>query len=205
MSALSHSRRFREVACESVLPSRPDIVSLTGRVGKVQQRNSPTHRALRRAADAHWRRLVRWPAAFLVLIVEWYEPVSASRRQVDGPSAEFRDPFSGEAVSSLKINIRFLMAANAAPSARPTLQVSGEAKIFLVSKSDAAKKSAGYRPKCAPSRKNLSGSVRPVGGTRARLRRQGGQVGRLTSAFGLTDIHNLRPWVRFSEQGGPFR
>jgi hypothetical protein len=49
---------------------------------------------------------------------------------VDGPSAEFRDPFSGEAVSSLKINIRFLMAANA-PSARPTLQVSVEAKIFL--------------------------------------------------------------------------
>jgi hypothetical protein len=158
MSALRHSRRFREVACESVLPSRPDIVSLTDHVGKVQQRNSPTHRALRRAADAHWRRLARRSAAFLVLIVEWHEPVSASRRQVDGPSAEFRDPFSGDALSSLAINVRFLMAANA-PSARPTLQVSGEAKIFLVSKSDAAKKSAGYRPKCAPSRKNLSGSV----------------------------------------------
>jgi hypothetical protein len=33
-SEMGHSRRFRDVNCESALPPRTDIVSLTGNVGK---------------------------------------------------------------------------------------------------------------------------------------------------------------------------
>jgi hypothetical protein len=42
MSEMGHSRRFRDVGRESALPTRTDIVSETGHVGKVPTRDSST-------------------------------------------------------------------------------------------------------------------------------------------------------------------